>query len=93
MAWKLLRSGLAKSISSDGGVLLAGQFVAIHLRLEQQRLHRLIGVEQALARLTEDIVDQPRQMPLGKPFAAIGQRIERADAVAEHLRQDDVAKT
>ena len=43
---------------ADGRVFLPRHLVAIHLRLEQQRLHRFVGVEQALARLAENLVDQ-----------------------------------
>ena len=56
MAWKTLRSGWAKSIELDDGIGLAGEFVTVHLRLEEELLHRFVGFEEGAAGVAEELV-------------------------------------
>ena len=65
---------------------LAGEFVHIHLRLEQQLLDVLIGFEQRSAGVAQQLVAQVVELALSEPFAPVWRAIERADRVAEQIR-------
>ena len=71
-------------------VLLAGHLVAVDLRLEQQLLHRLVGLEQRARWAAEDVVEQACQLALGQPLPSVRRRVERPHCLAEHVRQVDL---
>ena len=50
MARKWFRSGWSKSISLTFGILLAGEFVDIDLRPEEQLQHGLVRFDEAFGR-------------------------------------------
>ena len=84
--------GIGKIDQAHGRVLLLRHGVAVHLRLHQQRLHRFVGIKQALARLAEDIVDEPGELPFSQPVLPVRCLVERADGIPEYLRQDQITK-
>ena len=92
MAWKTFRSGWAKSISCTTGSASPVSSLTIHLRLEEKRLHRLVGFQQRAVGLAEDLVAQIVELAVGQPGLAVGGEVERPDRVAEHLRQKPLAE-
>ncbi len=67
-------------------VSFPGEFIHIHLRLEENSLHRLIRFQQRAAGLAYDLVTQIIELAVSQPGPTIGSEIERADRGAEDLR-------
>ena len=68
-------------------VHLAGGLVHVHLRLDQQLVGRLVGLQQRALRLAEQLRFQLVELGLGKPRRAVGQQVDGAHRVAEHTGQ------
>ena len=62
-----MRSGWAKSISCTTGSASPVTSFTIHLRLEEQRLHRLVGFQQRAVGLAQDLVAQIVELAVGQP--------------------------
>jgi len=75
----------------DRGVVLAGALVAVDDGLDQQLLHRLVGLDQR-AGLAGQLVVELVYLALGEPGCAVGQRVEGQQRSAEHLRQHELAE-
>ena len=71
---------------------LAGEFVHVHLGLEEQLLDRLVGFEQRAVGLAQHLVAQVVELALGQPFLAVRGAIDCADGIAEHCWQQPLAK-
>ena len=71
---------------------LAGDFVAVDLRLEKQRLRRLVGLQQRAVGLAEDLVAQVVELAVGEPGFAVGRQVDRANRVAEYLGEKPLAE-
>ena len=57
-------------------VSLARGLVNIHLRLEQQRRNRLVGLQQRAIGLAQQLAAQVIQLSVGEPRRAVGQRVD-----------------
>ena len=69
---------------------LAGDFVDINLRLEQQPVGDLIGLEQPGRPLPEELVAQVVKLPVGEPRLALIGQVDGPHRLAEHLGQNDL---
>ena len=52
-------------------VRFASDFVNIHLCLEEERLHRLIGLQQGSVRLAQYLRDQVVKLAIGQPWRSV----------------------
>jgi hypothetical protein len=66
---------------------LAGKFVHIHLRFEEKRLHRFVGLQKRPIRLSNDLIAQIIELTVRQPFFIVGGAVQRADRVAENIQQ------
>ena len=65
-------------------VSLARGLVNIHLRLEQQRRNRLVGLQQRAIGLAQQLAAQVIQLSVGEPRCAIGQGVDAAHRCGKH---------
>jgi hypothetical protein len=71
---------------------LARELVHVHLRLEEERLHRFVAFQQRAARVTQELIAQVIELAIGQPLLAVGGTIERTHGVAKHAGQQPLAK-
>ena len=68
--------GVCKVNQLHHRVSLARGLVNIHLRLEQQRRNRLVGLQQRAIGLAQQLAAQVIQLSVGEPRRAVGQRVD-----------------
>ena len=73
-------------------VLLPGQFIHVHLGLEQQLLHCLISLQQRFLGLTQNLILQILQLTLGQPGLTVRGFVQFSDGTGKHLRQNPLAE-
>lgn len=73
-------------------ILLATDLVHIHLRLEQQLLDRLVGLQQGAIGPTQDLVMQILQLLVSQPGLTLGGHVQRRDRSGKQLRQNPLAE-
>ena len=76
MAWKTVALGVGEVDQLHHRVGFAGDFVQVHLRLEEKRLHRLVGLQQRAAGLAQDLVAQIVELAVGEPGPAVGGEVD-----------------
>lgn len=73
-------------------VRLARHLVDVDLGLEEQVLHRLVGFEQSVVRLPEDLVAEVVELAIRQPGFALCCEIDGPNRAAENLGENPLAK-
>ena len=89
---KLVALGMLEIDQAHHRVALAGQFIRICLRFEQQRLNGFIGFKQRAVRLAQQLAAQVFELAVSQPCAIVIGAVDCPHRCIEYIGQQPLAE-
>ena len=89
---ELVALGMNEIYECHRWVRLVCELVLINLRLAEEAMYRLIGGEQLVMRLPQDLIAQSFELLIREPLPAIVRKVDGTHCVMEHPGKDELAE-